>query len=88
MFRCPEGRSGPLSLQLLHWSSLLFGMLDCGCLRTSFKLHLAFLALGRLTYKQLVSNWKWGTLGVLSHPHVTSSQPHVTVTVIILIIFI
>ena len=55
MFRCTEGRSGPLSLQLPHWASLLFEILYCGCLRASFKLYLAFLALGRLTYKLLAS---------------------------------
>ena len=33
----------------------MFEILDCGCLRTSFKPYLAFLALGRLTYKMLAS---------------------------------
>ena len=77
MFRWPKGRSGPLSLQLPHWASLLFEILDCGCLRTSFKLYLAFLAIGRLTYKLLASVTGSGdTLGVFCHlkPHVTHSN--------------
>ena len=83
MFRWPEGRSGPLSLQLPHWASLLFEILDCGCLRTSFKLYLAFLVLGRLTYKLLASVTGSGdTLGVFYH-----LKPHVTVTVLVLISF-
>ena len=52
--------------------------------RTSFKLYLAFLALGRLTYKLLASVTGSGdTLGVFCH-----LKPHVTVTVIVLIKFI
>ena len=83
MFRWTEGRSGPLSLQLPHWASLLFEILDCGCLRTSFKLYLAFLVLGRLTYKLLASVTGSGdTLGVFYH-----LKPHVTVTVLVLINF-
>ena len=83
MLRCPEGRSGPLSLQLPHWALLLFEILDCGCLRSSFKLYLAFLAIGRLTYKLLASVTGSGdTLGVFCH-----LKPHVTVTVLVLISF-
>ena len=52
--------------------------------RTSFKLYLAFLALGRLTSKLLVSVTGSGdALGAFCH-----LNPHVTVTVIVLIKFI
>ena len=47
-------------------------------------MYLAFLALGRLTYKPLASVTGSGeALGVFSH-----LKPHVSITVIILIIFI
>lgn len=79
-----RGKERPLSLQLPHWASLLLEILDCGCLRTSFKMYLAFLALGRLTYKLLAFVTGRGeALGVFSH-----LKPHVSITLIILIIFI
>ena len=65
-------------------TGLLFEILDCGCLKTSFEKYLASLALGRLTYKLLTSvTGSGGALGVFSH-----LKPHVTVTVIVLIIVI
>ena len=64
-------------------TGLLFEILDCGCLRTSFEKYLASLALGRLTHKLLASITGSGeALGVFSH-----LKPHVKFTVIILIIF-
>ena len=64
-------------------TGLLFEILDCGCLRTSFEKYLASLALGRLTHKLLASITGSGEApGVFSH-----LKPHVKFTVIILIIF-
>ena len=64
-------------------TGLLFEILDCGCLKTSFEMYLASLALGRLTHKLLASVTGSGEApGVFSH-----LKPHVKFTVIILIIF-
>ena len=64
-------------------TGLLFEILDCGCLRTSFEKYLASLALGRLTHKLLASITGSGeALGVFSH-----LKPHVKFTGILLIIF-
>ena len=65
-------------------TGLLFEILDCGCLRTSFEMYLASLALGRLTHKLLLASITGSgeTLGVFSH-----LKPHVKFTGILLIIF-
>ena len=82
---CSDGpREGATLSVSSSLTGLLFEILDCGCLKTSFEMYLASLALGRLTHKLLLASITGSgeALGVFSH-----LKPHVKFTGILLIIF-